>query len=164
MAKKKKTTKKAKPARTKAAKKSAARRSARKPARASKAASGVQLTSLAPSLTVNDLAQTMAWYCDILGFTVTQRWERDGEFVGAELQSGKAAIYVGRDDWQMGRDRVKGLGFRIYWYTDQNIDQLAARIKAKGGTLASEPKDEWGMRSFNLEDPTGYKITVGSNR
>jgi uncharacterized glyoxalase superfamily protein PhnB len=163
MAKKKTTRKKAKPARAKAAKKSAAKRSAKKPARA-KAASGLQLTSIAPSLTVNDLAQSMTFYCDILGFTVQQKWENEGEVVGAELRAGTTALYIGRDDWKMGRDRIKGQGVRLYWYTDQDIDKLAAAIKAKGGTLASEPKEEWGMRFFNLEDPTGYKITVGSNR
>jgi len=160
----KKKTKSVKATRAKATRTSPARRSPVKPARASKATGGLQLTSMAPSLTVNDLAQSMTWYCDVLGFTVKERWEREGEVVGAELHSGRAVLYIGRDDWRMGRDRVKGQGFRLYWYTDQDIDQIAAGIKARGGTLASEPKDEWGVRSFNLEDPTGYKITIGSAR
>ena len=36
---------------------------------------------------------------------------------------------------------------------------MADRIKARGGTLAQEPKDDWGMRAFSVEDPDGYKIT-----
>lgn len=162
----KKTTAKAA---AKSAKKNSARRSTTKPKRAAtpkpaaKAARGFQLSSLAPSLTVDDITQSLAWYCDVVGFTVGQRWERDGKLVGAELKAGQATVYLSQEDGQMG-DRVKGQGFRIYWYTDQDIDQIAAGIKAKGGTLASEPKDEWGMRYFTLVDPTGYKITVGSNR
>jgi len=148
----------------KTSRKNAARRSAATPVRDKKATRGFQLSSLAPSLTVNDLAQSMTWYCDVLGFTIKQRWEHDGEFVGAELHAGNAVLSIGRDDWQKGRDRVKGEGFRLYWYTGQDIDEIAAGIKARGGTLASEPKDEWGMRSFNLEDPTGYKITIASER
>ena len=158
------TRKKTKTIRAKATRKSPARRSAAKPKRAKKIARGFQLASIAPSLTVNDLAASMAWYCDVIGFTVKQRWEHEGEFVGAELHAGRTVLYIGRDDWKLGRDRVKGQGVRLYWYTDQDIDQLAAGIKARGGTLASEPKDEWGMRSFNLEDPTGYKITISSAR
>jgi uncharacterized glyoxalase superfamily protein PhnB len=161
---KKKNPKKAKPARAKASTRKPARRSAKKPARAKAAASGLRLASEATSLTVNDLARSMTWYCDILGFTVKQRWEHDGEFTGAELHAGNAVLYIGRDDWKMGRDRIKGQGVRIYFYTNQDIDALAAGIKARGGTLASEPKDEYGMRAFNLEDPTGYRITVASNR
>ena len=159
-----KTTKKTATARAKATTKAPARRSAAKPVRAKTSSRGFQLTSLAPSLTVDDLTQSLAWYCDVLGFTITNRWERDGVLVGGELQAGDVAVYLGRDDWQKGRDRVKGEGFRIYWYTKQNIDQLAAGIKARGGTLATEPKDAWGARSFDLVDPTGYKITISSDR
>ncbi len=106
----------------------------------------------------------MAWYCDILGFTIKERWEREGVLVGAELAAGDVSVNIGRDDWQKGRDRVKGEGFRLYWYTTQDIDRIAAGIKARGGTLATEPKDEWGMRSFNLVDPSGFKITIASDR
>lgn len=154
--------KKTKPARAKATRKRPARRSAAKSKRASKASRGLQLTSIAPSLTVDDFAASMTWYCDVLGFTVKERWEHEGQLVGAELHAGRTVLYIGQDDWKMGRDRVKGQGFRLYWHTDQDIDRLAADIKARGGTLASEPKDEWGTRSFSLVDPTGYKITIGS--
>jgi uncharacterized glyoxalase superfamily protein PhnB len=158
------TTKKKNVARAKTARRTAPRRSAAKSSPAGKASAGFQLASIAPSLTVNDLAASMAWYCDVLGFTVGQRWDHEGEFVGAELKAGGTVLYIGRDDWKMGRDRVKGQGLRLYWYTDQDIDRLAAGIKARGGTLITEPKDEWGTRSFNLEDPTGFKITVSSRK
>ena len=148
----------------KAARKAPARRSASKAASAKKKDQGFQLTSIVPSLTVNDLPASMTWYCDILGFTVTQRWEHEGALVGAALAAGSTKLYLGRDDWKKGRDRIKGQGIRIYWYTNQNIDEIAAGIKARGGTLATEPKDEWGSRYFNLEDPTGYLITISSGR
>jgi uncharacterized glyoxalase superfamily protein PhnB len=151
-------------ARAKTAKKTPARRSAPKATRTSKKAStGFQLSSLAPSLTVNDLAQSMTWYCDVLGFGVKKRWEHEGTLTGVELQAGPVQVYLSQEDGKQG-ERVKGQGFRQYWYTNQNIDKIAAAIKSRGGTLASEPKDEWGMRYFNLVDPTGYKITIASNR
>jgi len=42
----------------------------------------LRLRSLAASLTVNDLARSMAWYRDVLGFTVGERWEEDGKVRG----------------------------------------------------------------------------------
>ena len=163
MAKRKKTAK----ARAKSARRPAAKRSAKKPARAAakKTAPAGPYTSHAASLTVNDVAQSLAWYTDVLGFKIKQRWERpEGNLVGAELGSGALRVYIGQDDWAKGRDRVKGEGFRLYWYTNKNIDRIADDIKKRGGTLASEPKEEWGMRYFTIEDPTGYKITIGSER
>jgi len=80
-----------------------------------------------------------------------------------ELRAGDVTVYLSQENGAMG-PRDKGQGFRIYWYTKQNIDQIAQGIKARGGTLASEPKDEWGVRAFSIVDPTGYKITISTQR
>jgi uncharacterized glyoxalase superfamily protein PhnB len=142
----------------------ATRKSAVKRPKRTAPTKGLNLSSGAAGLTVNDIAKSMAWYGDVLGFAVTQRWERDGALMGAELTAGGATIFIGQDDWKKGRDRVKGEGVRLYLYvkTRRDVDRLAAGITARGGALASDPRDEWGARSFNLEDPTGYKITVSS--
>jgi uncharacterized glyoxalase superfamily protein PhnB len=147
-----------------AAKRTPVRRAAAKTAPAKKTNRGLQLASVAPSLTVDDAAASLTWYCDVLGFTVKERWEREGTLLGGELRAGDVTVYIGGDDWKKGRDRRKGEGVRIYWTTKQDIDQLAADIKARGGTLASEPKEQWGVRSFDLVDPTGFKITISSER
>jgi uncharacterized glyoxalase superfamily protein PhnB len=163
MAARKKATKKkaAKAAKAKTARKGAAKRSA-KPARA-KAKRGFHLAKLAPSLTVDDLAKSLKYYTETLGFTITQRWENEGRLLGAELAAGDVDVYLSQEDGGKG-PRLKGQGFRLYWYTNQNIDQIADGIKARGGMLASEPKDEWGVRAFSIVDPTGYLITISSER
>ena len=157
----KKTMKTAKAGSRKVARKSAARRAVAKRAAAkpTAASGGSGLRSAAPSFTVNDLDKSMAWYRDVLGFAVKQRWENEGRLVGAEMTAGGVTFNLGQDDWKMGRDRQKGQGVRMYVMTDPQIDRVADRIKARGGTLAQEPKDDWGMRAFSLEDPDGYKIT-----
>jgi uncharacterized glyoxalase superfamily protein PhnB len=144
--------------------KRAPRKAATKRSQASARPKGLALRSAAASLTVNDVAKSLAWYCDVLGFVVKQRWEQDGALRGAELTAGGATVFIGQDDWKKGRDRVKGEGVRLYLYIKgrRDVDHLAAGIAARGGVLASEPRDEWGARSFSLEDPTGYKITVSS--
>ena len=47
----------------------------------------------------------------------------------------------------------------MYIITGPKIDQLASQIKARGGVLDHEPKDDWGVRAFSLTDPDGYKLT-----
>jgi hypothetical protein len=90
---------------------------------------------------------------------VIQRWDNDGQFAGAELRSGRVTIYINQDDWKQGRDRVKGQGTRTFITTGPDIDAYAKAIKARGGVLASEPVNEWGMRAFSMEDPDGFKLT-----
>jgi catechol 2,3-dioxygenase-like lactoylglutathione lyase family enzyme len=162
MAKSKK--KAAKATRAKARGKSARKTAAAKPARKAGAARGaLSMSSAAPSFTVSDIDRSIAWYRDVLGFVVAERWERDGTLLGAEMSAGPVSFMLGQDDWKKGRDRQKGEGVRIYCTTGQNVDQLADGIKARGGTLAHEPRDEWGMRQFSIDDPDGYKITIAAN-
>lgn len=146
------------------AKKGGAQRSARKaPARpaARRAGKPAGMRSVTPSLTVNDLGRSIAWYRDVLGFAITDRWEHDGALVGVEMKAGAVSVFLGQDDWKKGRDRVKGEGFRIFVETGQDVDRLAERIRAAGAALAQEPRDEsWGGRTLAVADPDGFKLTI----
>jgi uncharacterized glyoxalase superfamily protein PhnB len=154
-------TRKTTKARTKKAPAKRPARRASKAPRARTAPQGLTLSSVAPSFTVNDVEKSIAWYRDVLGLVVKDRWEHEGKLMGVEMQAGGVTFMLGQDDWKKGRDRVKGEGFRLYSETSQDADRLAEQIKARGGTLAQEPKDEsWGARVFSVEDPDGYKISI----
>ena len=121
------------------------------------------LTAISPSLTVNDVETSLTWYRGVLGFTVAERWERDGKLLGVGITAGKAFLMLGQDDWKKGRDRSKGQGVRLYCETGQDIDRLAAKIKAQGGVLVQEPRDqEWGVRDIAIDDPDGYHLTIAA--
>jgi uncharacterized glyoxalase superfamily protein PhnB len=123
----------------------------------------LRLRSAGPSFTVSDIEKSLAFYRDVLGFTLKERWEQDGALHGVEMVAGSVTFWLGQDDWKKGRDRVKGLGFRMYCATSQDVDALAQRIKAAGGTLTEEPTDRpWGGRDFGLLDPDGFAITIAS--
>jgi catechol 2,3-dioxygenase-like lactoylglutathione lyase family enzyme len=152
------TKKKAAP---KAAKKAAA---PRKPARkARRQPETLRLRSAGPSFTVNDLQKSLAFYRDVLGFTVKENWEENGVLRGVELVAGSVSFWLGQDDWKKGRDRVKGQGFRMYCGTTQDVDALARQIEAGGGTLVEKPTDRpWGGRDFAVVDPDGFTITIST--
>ncbi len=153
---KKKTARK--PAR-KTARRPAAKRSARRKPET------LRLRAATPGFTVNDIGKSVAWYRDVLGCIVVDKWQREGRLQGATLRAGVVDFYLGQDDWKLGRDRVKGAGFRIYCATSQNLDDMAAAIKARGGTLLHDPQDEpWGERDFAIADPDGFKITISQAR
>ena len=123
----------------------------------------LRLRSVEASLTVNDLQRSVAWYRDVLGFMEGERWEHDGKLAGMSIVAGTVTLNLAQDDWAKGHDRQKGEGFRLYLNTVQDVDELAAMIKARGGTLASEPADmPWGARIFQLLDPDGFKLTISS--
>jgi lactoylglutathione lyase len=118
--------------------------------------------ALAASLTVKDLARSQAWYTAV-GFSVERKHEREGKLIAVSMKAGEVRILIGQDDGAKGLDRVKGEGFSLRITTDQNLDDLAKQIKARGASLASEPADmPWGVRVFRLEDPDGFKLLVSS--
>jgi len=122
----------------------------------------LQGTSVMPSLTVNDLQRSLDFF-SALGFEIEDRWEEKGVLIGAMLKAGTARLGLSQDDFKKGRDRVKGVGMRIYIEAADNIDQVAARAKAAGVTLQREPHDtDWGSRAFEVTEPSGFVLTIGS--
>ena len=119
--------------------------------------------TLSNSLTVKDLAASLAWYTDVAGFAVDQKHEREGKLVAVSLKAGDVRILINQDNGAKGWDRVKGEGFSMMITVDQSVDEIANRIKAAGGTLETEPADmPWGKRIFRLLDPDGFRITISS--
>jgi len=124
----------------------------------------LRLRAVSPGFTVNDIGRSVAWYRDVLGFVAADEWRREGKLLGATVKAGAVELFLGQDDWKKGRDRRKGEGFRIYCSTAQDVDAVAARIKAAGGVLTHEPRDEpWGERDFGIVDPDGFKITISKS-
>jgi uncharacterized glyoxalase superfamily protein PhnB len=118
---------------------------------------------LQASLTVKDLPKSLAWYRDVLGFTVDRKHEREGKLIAVSLKAGDVRILINQDDGAKGFDRVKGEGFSLQITTAQSIDAIAKRIKAAGGSLDTEPADmPWGARVFRVRDPDGFRFAISS--
>ena len=119
--------------------------------------------SLEASLTVKDLQRSLDWYCDVVGFAVDRKHERAGKVIAVSIQAGAVRLLLGQDDGAKGLDRVKGDGFSLQITTRERADDLAARIKERGGVLESEPVDTpWGRRVFRVRDPDGFRLTISS--
>jgi uncharacterized glyoxalase superfamily protein PhnB len=124
--------------------------------------SALQVKELMPTLTVNDLQKSITFF-EGLGFAVDERWEDKGTLLGVTLRAGDTHIGLSQDDWKQGRDRKKGIGLRFYLNTSQNIDQLADRAKKAGIALDAPPHaTEMGTRAFDVTEPSGFKLTIGS--
>lgn len=122
----------------------------------------LQASGIMPSLTVNNLQESLRFY-EALGFTVDEKWEQEGVLLGAMLKAGHCQLGLSQDDGQKGRDRVKGVGIRLYIEAGNDIDAMAAQAKHAGLTLAVEPRDtEWGARAFDVVDPSGFLLTISS--
>lgn len=124
----------------------------------------LRLRTVTPTFTVKDVERSLAWYRDGLGFFVAERWEDGGKLQGAMLKAGACEFGLSQDDFSKGRDRIKGVGFRLWCTTSQDLDTIAARLRAFGGTIVEEPGTRWDTYSFTAQDPDGFRITISRQR
>lgn len=121
--------------------------------------SGFESIGTRVSLTAKELAKSVAWYRDVLGFQVLYASDSS-----AGVKAGNAFIYLNQDDGKRGWERVKGEGFALQFAVAGGVDDVANRIKAAGGKLESEPADmPWGQRMFRLLDPDGYRLSIAAD-
>jgi uncharacterized glyoxalase superfamily protein PhnB len=131
------------------------------PATAVVPAEALNATSISLAVTANDFEKSLAWYQNVLGFSVQLPYVRDGVTFGAAIVCGETRISLNQDDGKKGVNRVKGQGCHFYFNTAQDIDAVAAHAKAAGAEIREGPSDKpWGVRSFSTADPDGFLITV----
>lgn len=120
---------------------------------------------LAASLTVKDLQAGLGWYRDVVGFTVEREHAREGKLLAVSPRAGAVRILIGQDDGAKGLAREKGEGFSLMITTSRDADELARRIRERGGTLEMEPADTpWGARVFRVRDPDGSRFAISSEK
>ena len=122
----------------------------------------LRLRSMNPLFTVSDLKRSVQFYTEVLGFIVGEEYKgSDGALQGVMLKAGACQLGLSQDDWAKGRERQRGVAVRIWCTTVQDIEALTERIKARGGALTQEPRDEaWGGRTLALDDPDGFHLSI----
>ena len=121
----------------------------------------LQLGEMMVALTADDVERSLRFYADGLGFTVQDRMEEDGKLLGVMLVAGGCHLGLSQDDWGKGRDRKKGIGFRMFVDSmDQDLDVLAARFRQHGVEVDGPKTESWGERALTVEDPDGFKLTL----
>ena len=126
--------------------------------------------TVTPQLTLENAAETIAWYVEALGAQELSRAiGPDGKIMHAELMIGDSPIMV--NDAMMGARGPKGLGgspMSLWVYVD-DCDTHFNRANAAGAKVADGPMGElqdqfWGDRTGTLIDPEGYRWTIATHK
>jgi len=108
------------------------------------------LTKIMPELPTDDVAASVAYYRDVLGFSVN---------------------YEQADIAVMDRDAVRVLlivrterhaGIASAYVYVRDADALHGELREKGARILGEPENHpWGLRDFRVFDPDDNQITFG---
>ena len=103
----------------------------------------------------------MDWYREALGFVVDRVYRNGDAIAGVLLKAGVAQLMLTPREGAGGA----GASVSLHFSTAQDVDALADRIKAAGGTLAAEPMAlPFGARAFRVRDPDGFLLTISSEQ
>jgi uncharacterized glyoxalase superfamily protein PhnB len=131
-------------------------------------------------LTCRDVARSIAFYRDVLGFEVEACWPDEKAPMWANLVHDRQSIMVGaccdpdttghcsdlaadekswmRERFQAFQKNASGVGICVY-YAVADVDHYHATIVDRGGKPATKPQTKfYGIRDFAIADPDGYQL------
>ncbi|MEM8638482.1 MAG: bleomycin resistance family protein [Cyanobacteria bacterium P01_G01_bin.54] len=108
---------------------------------------------LTPVLNVQNLARSLDYYTQVLGFQKDWDW---GDPPGFACVSRDGVCIFFCEDGQ----GQAGTWMSIFV---DDVDALYAEYQASGAIIRQAPTNfEWGMREMNIEDPDGHRLRIGS--
>ncbi|WP_158104507.1 GNAT family N-acetyltransferase [Amycolatopsis kentuckyensis] len=127
----------------------------------------VDLFACRPNLLVRELAESVAFYADVLGFRVGWRWsDRQARFLAATEPTEPGTALVGRDQVQLMLTQLPGshtTRLHLDVPAAAQVDRLFREWSGRGADIAEPPfVRPWGMYEMRLHDPDGNVLRVSS--
>jgi uncharacterized glyoxalase superfamily protein PhnB len=114
----------------------------------------MKIESVIPILYSDDVARSLAYYTQVLGFEEQWTWDDPPTFGGA--LTGDTTIFFCKGD--------QGHAGTWLCLNVDNVDEYYATIKEKGAIILSTPEDKpWFMREMLVKDPDGHILRIGHN-
>ena len=119
---------------------------------------------LVPLLNVADVARSLAFYTERLGFTLAQSYEDEGTPIWAALEFGEASLMLNRPDHALcdGREARPSYGDVVLYLTVDDAAALHESLRAAGLEPGPLTREDYGMLEFLVRDPDGYEIAIGT--
>ena len=113
-----------------------------------------------PMLICDDVQESIRFYTDVLGFTVTGRMDDVGKSGWASLNHGAVQLMLASH----GPEPVKVDGTYpqvIFYLYPEDVMALRESIVAKGYPAGDLRVTFYGMKEFELIDPSGHCLLFG---
>ena len=122
-----------------------------------------EIKKLTPNLVVSSVERSLAFYCDVLGFTRTGTVPEGSPFVFAMVQSGPVEIFFnaqGPAVHEYPAFASKAIGGTLTLYMEvSDVEKLYDDLKGRVKVTMPLEKKFYGVTEFAFEDPDGYVIT-----
>jgi catechol 2,3-dioxygenase-like lactoylglutathione lyase family enzyme len=125
----------------------------------------ISARKVTPLLKVYDMRRSVAFYCDVLGFEIQQKWGPDGHLHWAMLKLGDAVLMLNSryegDQQPPEPDARLALGHADteLYFDCPDVDHAYAQLAAKLGSKIDKPRiTHYRMKQLTLADPDGFVL------
>jgi len=112
---------------------------------------------LTPLVIVEDIARSVDFYREKLGFQMTMKWEPGGSLEWCRLERDAAALMLQQACAEDGSPEGRGRGV-IFYFTCNDADAEHARLAGCGWKLDPPQVAFYGMKQLYVTDPDGYEL------
>jgi len=131
----------------------------------------MKLTGLTPNLFTHHIDRSLAFYRDVLGFSVTMSVPDEAPFVFVWLQRDGVSVYL-NDLAAAKRDSpdhlpasvVSGASGVSLFFHVEGIDDFWSAIKDRAPIAMPLTVQWYGMTEFSVVDPDGYVVTFAERK
>jgi lactoylglutathione lyase len=122
-----------------------------------------QITKITPNLVVSNVEQSVAFYRDVLGFTVAMTVPDVPPFAFAGVAFGDVQVFFNStesayEEYQAFKNQPLG-GTLTLFFEVTEIEQTYATLASKVRVVMPLEKKWYGLTEFAFLDPDGYIIT-----
>ena len=122
-----------------------------------------QLTKITPNLIVSDVERSLAFYRDVLGFSVDVTVPDAAPYVFAAVRSGAVEVFLNAPgpavaEYPAFKDRPIG-GTLTLFMEVTGVREAHAALKDRVKVVMPIEKKWYGSTEFAFADPDGYLIT-----
>lgn len=122
----------------------------------------IRQKDLVPILICDDVQVSIAFYTEVLGFTVTGREDDLGKTGWASLNQGDVQLMLASPTYLPEGVKVDGYYPQALFYLyPENVEALYALLKEQGHEVGELTVRGYGMKEFQLIDPSGHVLVFG---
>lgn len=123
-----------------------------------------QFNKLTPNLIVSDVAKSVAFYVDVLGFTRGMSVPDEAPFVFASVTAGPVEVFfnareAAEKEYPSLAERPLGISGTLFVEV-KGIEDYYASLQGRVTVLTPLFTQWYGMKEFVIADPDGYILTI----
>ena len=126
-------------------------------------ATAIKFASVTPNLIVRDVAKSLAFYRDILGFDIKETVPDNEPFVFVMLARDGVPVFLNDnkavEHEYAGADALTRGGTVAMFFIISGVDEYHAMVAPKVNIVMPLKTQFYGMREFAITDPDGHIIT-----